>query len=181
MENCNNHPQNKSVSICHSCGKFYCELCMDEGKEFYYCKKPECQEKLKNELAAELLPVEIICPNCSNSLELSDDERNSRKFHCPECESFLDFEFDPPKIIKPKDYSHFLLSSLNQGDVAVIKSILDDAKIDYFVYGENFLSTSPLIQPARFYVLESRVEEAKELLKDFELHIFGASNRKENE
>ncbi|MHB8906898.1 MAG: hypothetical protein ACYC4T_02120 [Melioribacteraceae bacterium] len=176
MENCVNHPQKKAISICHSCGQHYCELCLDAGNEYYYCKKAECQELLRKELPIQLLSPEIICPNCSDNIELSDTERSSRKFHCPECESFIDFTFDPPKILNRENYVE-LLSSLNQGDIALIKSILDDGLIDYYVLGENFLNVDPLIQPAKFYVNGTQLEEAKGLLKDFELHIFGASDR----
>jgi hypothetical protein len=176
MTNCVNHPQRKATSICHSCGQQYCELCLDAGSEYNYCKKAECQELLRQELSTQLLSPEIICPNCSVNIELSDAERSSRKFHCPECESFIDYTFNPAKILNRQNYIE-LLSSFNQGDIALIKSLLDDALIDYYVFGENFLSVEPLVQPAKFYVNGIQLEEAKEVLKDFNLHIFGTSDR----
>lgn len=42
-EKCSNHPERNSLSICHSCGKYFCEDCLDEGDEYYYCKKEKCQ------------------------------------------------------------------------------------------------------------------------------------------
>ncbi|MCX6170829.1 MAG: hypothetical protein NTX65_15925 [Ignavibacteriales bacterium] len=180
MENCVNHPSKKALSTCHNCGQHYCELCLDAGTEYYYCKKAECQEILKKEFPAQLLSSEINCPNCSSKIELSDIERSSGKFHCPECESFIDLSVNPPKILNRQNYLEFV-SSLNQGDIALIKSILDDALIDYYVFGENFLSVDPLIQPAKFYVDGSQLEEAKELLKDFKFHIYGASSRNDPE
>ncbi len=179
MENCGNHPERKAISVCHGCGKYFCKSCLDEGKEFYYCKSPSCQELLKKESGAEL-SSRIICPNCSSELDLSNEDRIYRKVHCPECGSLIDFNFDPPKILKSQSYS-LLLSTMNQGDIALIKSILDDSNIDYHVFDEEFLSLRPLVQPARFYVADSQMEEAKELLKNFELHIFGLSTNSDKE
>ena len=135
---------------------------------------------LKKELKAKLSSTEIICSECSTILEPSEEERITRKIHCTKCESLIDLNFDPPKIIKPENYIE-LLTTFNQGDIALIKSILEDSEINYYVTGENFLSVDPLIQPARFIVLDNQSGEAKNLLKDFELHIFGVSNKNETE
>jgi len=35
-----------------------------------------------------------------------------------------------------------------------------------------------LLEPARVFVATDQVEQAKELLKDFEVHLFGFSNQK---
>ena len=129
---------------------------------------------LKKETNPELLEGAIICPNCNTELDLSSDERLSGKFHCPECEAFVDKNFDPPKIILKSNYVE-LLSTLNQGDIAMLKSLLDDGEIDYYVSGENFLSIRPLLEPAKIYVNETQTEQVKELLKGFDLHIWGVS------
>ena len=50
MKYCYNHSDRKAFSLCHGCGKDYCEECLDEGTEYYYCKNPECQKLLKDEL-----------------------------------------------------------------------------------------------------------------------------------
>ncbi len=47
--------------------------------------------------------------------------------------------------------------------------------------GENFLGVRPLLEPAFFYVNENDLELAKEILKDFELHLFGFSTNNEEE
>jgi hypothetical protein len=70
---------------------------------------------------------------------------------------------------------------MNQGDLGIIQSMLDDGNIDYFINGKNFLSVDPLIQPAKIMVNEDQYEEAKEIIKDFELNIFGVSSNNENE
>lgn len=40
---CWNHPQRDSLSMCHSCGKYFCEDCLVDGDEFYFCKEEGCQ------------------------------------------------------------------------------------------------------------------------------------------
>ncbi|HSP88919.1 MAG TPA: hypothetical protein VLN45_12360 [Ignavibacteriaceae bacterium] len=121
-----------------------------------------------------MLPLQVVCPNCNSEFELEEDERKAGKIHCPDCESYIDFTTDPPIIKKPKEYTQ-IFTSLNQGDIGLIKSILDDANIDFYVLGENFLSIDPLLQPVRFFILSDRVSDAKELLKDFDFKIFGTS------
>ena len=80
-----------------------------------------------------------------------------------------------------KDNYTEILSTLNQGDIALIKSILDDCKIDYYILGENFLSMYPFVNAAKVLVNDIQVGEVKELLKDFELNIFGASTNQYEE
>lgn len=174
MKTCFNHPAKKAFSICHSCGKDYCEECLNKGIKNYYCNNPECQAMLKKELDSDGLPINIICPNCKSELELSEDERTSKKVYCTECEALIDFNFVPPKILNKENYVE-LLSSLNQGDISIIKSLLDSGGIDYYFLGENFLSIYPLLQPARLFVNENQIEKAKEILKDFDFNIWGVS------
>jgi len=40
---CHNHPKRQALSLCHSCGRDYCAACLNEGKEYYYCKDAACQ------------------------------------------------------------------------------------------------------------------------------------------
>ena len=58
---------------------------------------------------------------------------------------------------------------------------LDNANIDYYVFGENFLVIDPLIQLARFFVIKDQAEETMRILKDVDIHIFGVSMRNEDE
>ncbi len=180
MEKCINHPDNEALYTCHSCGKHFCELCLTEAGDYYYCSNPECQEVMRSSLKPELLPEEIICPNCSVNIQLEEEERIKGIVHCPECESLIDFRAEPPTVFNPKEYVQ-ITSSINQGDIGLIKSLLDDADIDYYVFGENFMIIDPLIQPARVFVREDQFEEAKQILKDVDIHIFGVSMRKEDE
>ena len=167
---CINHPDREAFSQCYFCKKCFCKSCLEECDEYFYCDDPKCRESLK----VELLPQIVECPECSSELEINFEERIEKKFHCPVCECFLDFSSEPPKVIDPEKYEH-VLTTLNQGDLAVIQSVFDAKKIQYFIYGENFLSVDPLIQGARIHVLEEHVERAKELLKDIDIHLFGTS------
>ena len=170
MKTCANHPQKEAFASCHNCGRPYCTDCLDEGGEYYYCKSAPCQEMLHK----EILPEKITCPNCNTSLDLSFSERQKKKVHCPQCETFIDFNTDPPEVLKKENFV-LLLSSLNQGDIGVIKSILDNQQVDYYLSGENFLTVEPLIQPAHFFVNAKDQQLARELLKDFDLNPWGAS------
>ncbi len=80
-------------------------------------------------------------------------------------------------VLKDKKYTE-VFSSRNQGDIALLKSFLDDSDIDYYVSGEDFLAVYPLIQPAKFFVRDDQVDEAKGLLKEFNANLFGVSRRK---
>ena len=41
-EKCSNHPEKQALNFCHSCGKYFCEECLVEGQEFYYCHGEQC-------------------------------------------------------------------------------------------------------------------------------------------
>ena len=64
----------------------------------------------------------------------------------------------------------------HHGTIAVVKSILDEAEIEYSVKGEQIqdligagvfgVGYNPITGPVEFQVLEENTEYAKELLKD---------------
>ncbi len=121
-----------------------------------------------------MLPSDYICPKCSNELTLEENEQIKNQFHCPKCECFIDCSKVPPKIFDPAKYKKFTVT-INQGDIALIKSILDGEGIDYFILGEKFLTMDPLIQGAQIYVLSSDYDKAQKLLINFNPNIFGVS------
>ena len=49
---CKNHFNVKALSFCHSCKEYFCENCLEESIEYYYCKKNTCQEAKRVEAAA---------------------------------------------------------------------------------------------------------------------------------
>jgi uncharacterized RDD family membrane protein YckC len=54
---CTIHSEKMALSACHCCGEFFCEECLNEGTEYYYCNKPECYEEfLKEEPKDEIFP-----------------------------------------------------------------------------------------------------------------------------
>lgn len=57
----------------------------------------------------------------------------------------------------------------NHALISLIKSMLDDAEIHYFVKGENFQYMEPIYAfPVEFQVMQSDEEFTRELLKDVE-------------
>ena len=170
MEYCYNHPERKTYSICHSCGKHFCEESLTSGAEYYYCSSPECQAKLKaEEKKTEIYPEEITCPNCGSIVEIKPEAIQSAGFRCPECETFIAIANGIPESMGDKNYLKLITIS-NMGDIAIIKSMLDDAGIDYYTTGENSMYSA-----VEFYVEENQINLAKEILKDFEFHLFGLS------
>ena len=179
MEYCINHPEKEAYSVCHNCGNHYCQDCLIEGGEYYYCAKSECRNAMKNEKLSEI-PPQIVCPSCQSVIAIDKNEQLKKLVRCPECDSLINIAVNPPGIVKDDKFVQ-ILSSMNQGDLGIIKSMLDDGGIDYFVNGENFLSVDPLIQPARIMVREDQFDEAKNILKDFELNIFGVSSNQNDD
>jgi DNA-directed RNA polymerase subunit RPC12/RpoP len=179
MNTCKNHPDRNAFSICHNCGEHYCEDCLSEGKEYYYCNKPECQAALRKEIPGEYLKPLQVCPNCKKEFKLSEDIRKSGKVHCPECEAFIDFTTKPPSFKPAEEFAH-LLDTMNQGDIALAISILDDGDFDYYISGQNFARIDPLIQPARFFVRKDQLNDAIARLKDVKFNIFGVSSRNQD-
>jgi hypothetical protein len=62
-----------------------------------------------------------------------------------------------------------LLSTFNLGDIALLKSILDNQGIEYFIKGENIAYIRGYMDPAILMVREDQIKTVKELLKDFDL------------
>lgn len=58
--------------------------------------------------------------------------------------------------------------SSNAGEVALIKSLFDAEKIDYYFQGERFHSVIPMADPVRLMVREDQVEDAEKLLTELE-------------
>jgi hypothetical protein len=61
----------------------------------------------------------------------------------------------------------------NAGEIAMIKSLLDDAGIDYYFQGERFASVHSGAYPARLFVRADQCEEALEILGDLDFSTFG--------
>ncbi len=111
----------------------------------------------------------MFCPECGS-------EYREGFTICADCNIELVYEL-PEEDHEPEFQYVEAVSTVNQGDIAFIKSIFDAEKIDYQLFGENFAIIRPMVEPAVFYVREDQVKSAVDLLKDFEVHIFAASGR----
>ncbi len=49
-DKCSTHPDEDAMSICHSCGKYFCANCLSTGREYYYCKNEKCQLLFSDEV-----------------------------------------------------------------------------------------------------------------------------------
>lgn len=66
-----------------------------------------------------------------------------------------------------------ILKTYNHGDIAFIQSLLKANDITFFIEGEHFMQLRPLVQPAVIKVDKTRVDDAREILKDFKSGNFG--------
>ena len=62
-----------------------------------------------------------------------------------------------------------LVSTFNQEDIALIKSLLESEGINYLAHGDNFNQIRPFIQPVRFMVAEDVLERAQTLIEGISL------------
>ncbi len=108
----------------------------------------------------------MFCPNCRT-------EYVEGKKTCSDCGATL----VPVLPEEPHDEIKFtqILATFNLVDIAMIKSLLDNADIEYTFFGENFNQAEQLVQPAKLLVRDDHVDLAKEILKDFEMHYTGLS------
>ena len=58
-------------------------------------------------------------------------------------------------------------STYNPGDLAFIKSILEESGIDYYVNGEWSGGVYPVAIGMDVMVIETQAEQAKEIIEDF--------------
>jgi hypothetical protein len=104
----------------------------------------------------------MYCPKCRS-------EFREGFFECPECLVPLVEDLPPEEPEPVPEYVDFkdIKTSLDMGEIAIIKSILDAYKIKYIIHNEFIGSTYGAALPARILVSENQVKEAKELLQNF--------------
>jgi hypothetical protein len=102
------------------------------------------------------------CPKCR-------DEFQGWVRICPDCNLPLAEKLAEDKL--PPEYKFIkVYTTAKQGEIALIKSILDGNNIPYYIKGENF---STLYGPADglslmdIMIRQDHLEDAKELLKEF--------------
>jgi len=104
----------------------------------------------------------MYCPKCRS-------EFREGIFECSDCLVPLVVNL-PPEGPKPiPEYVDFkeIKTSLDMGDIAIMKSILDDNQIIYFIHNEYLGSTFGAAFPARIMISKDQAQEAKDLLKNF--------------
>jgi hypothetical protein len=93
---------------------------------------------------------------------------------CYDCRVPLVKELPNPDDEPPLEYEE-VLQTYNQGDIAVIRSVLDNEEIQYFIRGEIFNLVDPLIQPARLHVRKEEAQRARKLLSNLNVTFLGVS------
>ncbi len=110
----------------------------------------------------------MFCPNCGA-------EYREGFTHCPDCDvdlvDKLPEEKTKDKNIEADEDQTFIpiLSTYNLGDIALIKSVLDNEGIEYFLQGENTAYIRGYMDPTILMVRNDQVKIVKELLKDFDV------------
>ncbi len=100
----------------------------------------------------------MFCPKCRT-------EYREGFYTCTDCGASLVSELPPEPATEYVEFEEVLIS-LNPGDVAMIKSLLDSEGITYYFRGESAYSFAP---PTRLMVQKDRADEARELLEGLEI------------
>ena len=109
----------------------------------------------------------MVCPECGAEYREGFTE-------CADCRVKLVTALPPERRHTTRGFEE-ILSTFNLGDIALIKSILDDAKIEYYFRGEIFNQVDPLIQPAILVVRKDQVVTARYLLSNMNVSFLGIS------
>jgi hypothetical protein len=93
---------------------------------------------------------------------------------CHDCRVSLVTVLKDPLDEPPIEFEE-VLQTYNQGDIAVIRSLLDNEDIQYFFRGEIFNLVDPLIQPAKLHVRKDQSKRVRELLAGLNVTFLGVS------
>ena len=106
----------------------------------------------------------MFCPNCRA-------EYREGFTVCADCDVPLVAELPPEAVTEAPQYIEFeeILLTFNAGDIATVKSLLEEEGIDYYFQNEFFNYVQPLAQPARLMVRKDQAEEAREILKELKI------------
>ncbi|MFA4949025.1 MAG: DUF2007 domain-containing protein [Candidatus Krumholzibacteriia bacterium] len=120
----------------------------------------------------------MFCPKCKAEYIEGVKE-------CGECEVSLVATLpEKPERAEQKDLDFVsVVRTFNPQDIAIIRSILDDSGIEYYIQGENGIAVRPLVDPANVMVVKDQAADAIELLKDLNLsfYMFKPDHHEENE
>ncbi|MFP4171713.1 MAG: hypothetical protein ACLFV4_02275 [Candidatus Hydrogenedentota bacterium] len=107
----------------------------------------------------------MYCPKCGSEYVEGITE-------CADCGVPL---VENPPHLEYEEYEA-ILSTYNPGDVATLQSVLDHEGVKYYFDGEQFLHTTPFVQPAQLMVVKEDAEYVRELLKNAELNVTGPAH-----
>lgn len=109
----------------------------------------------------------MFCPECRSEYVGGVTE-------CPDCGVALVGELPVPGVLDGSEGGDYvaLLRTYSPQDVVMIRSVLDDSNIRFFIQGENVSHIRPFADPAVLMVVEDDVEDAKALLEDLPLSYY---------
>jgi antitoxin component YwqK of YwqJK toxin-antitoxin module len=112
----------------------------------------------------------MFCPKCKT-------EYVEGVSKCVDCNLDLISELLPESIPDKPDHIDYeeILATKNDGDIAILKSILDSENITYYFKGEEFNLMYPMVEPVRLMVKKDEAEKTRELLKDLKLSFTSVS------
>ena len=88
---------------------------------------------------------------------------------CADCGVPLVYTLPEEKKLPPKPPYKRFMEVGNAGEIAIIKSILDDAEIDYYFQGETAHAVyMPMLEPAILMIREDQFKTVAELLKELD-------------
>ncbi len=107
----------------------------------------------------------MFCPKCKA-------EYKEGFTKCADCDIELVLEL--PKDVKT-EYVEWVevLSTFNNADISMLKSLLECEDINYYFHGEYFNAVRPWVQPAILMVDRKDIPVVKELIKDLKLSFRG--------
>ena len=111
----------------------------------------------------------MFCPKCR-------DEYRDGYYECADCRVPL----VPELPLEPKpEFVDFqeILTTFSQTDIAIIRSVLDDEGLTYFLKGEHFNQIRPMVEPVRLMVREDEAQKARALLNDINLQYSAVSTK----
>jgi hypothetical protein len=113
----------------------------------------------------------MICPKCKaeyvRGITVCADCNVPLVEHLPERDSIEK---------QGKDFKEIYIT-FNAGEIAMTKSLLDDAGIDYYLKGGLFAELRLYADPARLFVREDQYAEALEILEDLDFGALGSPGK----
>lgn len=102
----------------------------------------------------------MFCPKCKA-------EYKSGITICADCDVQLVESLPEEQALPPKLPYKAYEGLFGSAEIAIIRSVLADAGIDYYFKGERFQTIHiPLVDPATLMIREDQYEDAIELLKE---------------